>query len=163
MSISHSDITSSIHLALAPVFLLTAVAALITAINTRIARAVDRMRYLHKELNNDSNHPAMLRRHYLKEFEETRTRGKMCVAATFFDVLSGVLISITVLVLFFFDSGTPNQELSLYVFFTFIAGIVCFMTALIIVLIEVTFSYSSAIWNLPFDTGDEVEESSKES
>jgi hypothetical protein len=162
MNISNSDITSSIHLALAPVFLLTAVAALITAINTRIARAVDRMRYLHNELNNDSKHPIPLRQHYLKEFEETRTRGRMCVAATFFDVLSGVLISITVLELFFFDAATVNQKLSVYVFITFVAAIVCFMTALIIVLTEVMFSYSSAIWNLPFETGDVIEDTSKE-
>lgn len=86
----------------------------------------------------------------------------MCVAATFFDVLSGVLISITVLELFFFDAATVNQKLSVYVFITFVAAIVCFMTALIIVLTEVMFSYSSAIWNLPFETGDVIEDTSRE-
>jgi len=162
MNFSSTDVTYSMHLALAPVFLLTAVAALITAINGRLIRAVDRMRFIHKELTSEKIHPTVLREHYLKEFEETRRRGKMCVLAVFFDVLSGVLISVTVLMLFFFDSATVNQKLSLYVFITFVAGIVCFMTALIIVMTEVFFSYSSAIWNLPFDTEEEVPDTSKE-
>jgi hypothetical protein len=35
------DITEAIHLAVAPVFLLTAVATLITALNNRIGRIID--------------------------------------------------------------------------------------------------------------------------
>ena len=44
MDSSIDAITNNIQLALAPVFLLTAVATLINAISTRLARTVDRMR-----------------------------------------------------------------------------------------------------------------------
>jgi hypothetical protein len=50
MSIPTNDVTSTIQLALTPVFLLTAVVLLITAISGRLARAIDRMRFIHAEL-----------------------------------------------------------------------------------------------------------------
>jgi hypothetical protein len=44
------DITHAIQLAVAPVFLLTAVGTLITALNNRLGRAVDRRRVLQERL-----------------------------------------------------------------------------------------------------------------
>jgi hypothetical protein len=48
MDVSIDAITNNIQLALAPVFLLTAVATLINAISGRLARSVDRMRSINK-------------------------------------------------------------------------------------------------------------------
>ncbi len=48
------DITHVIQLAVAPVFLLTAIAALITTLNARLGRIVDRMRVI---LNQDESLP----------------------------------------------------------------------------------------------------------
>jgi len=44
------DITRVIQLAIAPVFLLTAIGTLINALNTRLGRIIDRRRVLHEKL-----------------------------------------------------------------------------------------------------------------
>ena len=50
MDTSIDTITNNIQLALAPVFLLTAVATLLNAISTRLARTVDRMRDIQQNI-----------------------------------------------------------------------------------------------------------------
>jgi hypothetical protein len=50
MDVSIDAITNNIQLALAPVFLLTAVATLLNAISVRLARNVDRMRAIQQTL-----------------------------------------------------------------------------------------------------------------
>ena len=148
MNIPNSDITSTIQLALAPVFLLTAVVTLIMAISGRLARAIDRMRFIHAELSAPERLPVHLRNHYLVEYKEVRMRGRMCAIAIFFDVLSGVLISLTVLELFFFEAASRRLDTG-YLVISFVAGMVCFVTALVVVLIEVVYSHRSAGWDLP--------------
>jgi len=80
---SVDSVTSVIQLALAPVFLLSAVATLITAITARLARNVDRMRFVQNELANNHNIPDVLRAHYEKEFREYKTRGRLGTGAIF--------------------------------------------------------------------------------
>lgn len=151
MTLSQNDITSTIQLAMTPVFLLTAVVALITAVSGRLARAIDRMRFIHGELNRGRDLPEALRTHYRVEYGEVRVRGRMCATAIFFNVLSGVLISLTVLELFFFEAGTIHNLQSTYLVCTFVAGLVCFMLALVSVLVEIVYSHRSAGWDLPMD------------
>ena len=43
-----ANITHAIQLAVAPVFLLTAIATLINVLNARLGRTIDRRRYLRK-------------------------------------------------------------------------------------------------------------------
>jgi hypothetical protein len=50
-----TDITRVIQLAIAPVFLLTAIGTLITALNNRLGRVVDRRRVLHDRLRGDAD------------------------------------------------------------------------------------------------------------
>lgn len=149
MNIPNTDITSTIQLALAPVFLLAAVAGLVTAISGRLARAIDRMRFIHAELLSAEKLTPVLEAHYRIEYREVRVRGRMCAIAIFFDVLSGVLISLTVLELFFFQAGGSHPLQGAYVVWTFVAGLVCFMAALVVVLAEVVYSHRSAGWDLP--------------
>ena len=153
MSIPIHDITSNIQLALAPVFLLTAMVTLITAISGRLARAVDRMRFLHRELSAPEHLPEVLKSHYQVEFHEVKVRGRLCTIAIFFDVLCGVLISLTVLELFFFQAGATQYLQTGYLVSTFVAGLVCFVMSLLIVLAEVIYAYRSAAWDLPIQTG----------
>jgi hypothetical protein len=148
MNIPNGDITSTIQLALAPVFLLTAVVTLLTAISARLARAVDRMRFIHGELLAPERLHANLLDYYWVEYREVKFRGRMCAIAIFFDVLSGVLISLTVLELFFFEAASRRLDAG-FLAVTFVAGMACFVTALMIVLIEVVFSHHSAGWNMP--------------
>lgn len=52
------DITHAIQLAVAPVFLLTAIGTLITALNNRLGRAVDRRRIVQERLQHASEQDA---------------------------------------------------------------------------------------------------------
>ena len=85
----------------------------------------------------------------LIELKEAKTRGRLCTAAIFFNVLSGVFISLTVLELFFFQTGASHYAKTSYVIWTFVLGLVSFMTSLSIVLAEVMYAYRSAGWNTP--------------
>ena len=149
MDASIDAITNNIQLALAPVFLLTAVATLINAISGRLARSVDRMRAIRHSIDRGEVKDAALLRHMNKEADEAQVRGRLCTAAIFFDVLSGVFISLTVLELFFFQAGAVRSLQTTYVIWTFVLGLIFFMTSLSIVLTEVVYAYRSAGWNTP--------------
>jgi hypothetical protein len=150
MDASIDAITSNIQLALAPVFLLTAVATLINAISARLARSVDRMRYIHNRIQAGGIQDKAILTHMMKEANEAKIRGRLCTVAIFFDVLSGVFISFTVLELFFFQTGAVRSLQATYVIWTFVLGLISFMTSLSIVLAEVVYAYRSAGWNTPF-------------
>ena len=149
MDVSIDAITNNIQLALAPVFLLTAVATLINAISGRLARSVDRMRAIRQSIDLGEIKDAVLLQHMNKEADEAKIRGRLCTAAIFFDVLSGVFISLTVLELFFFQTGAVRSLQTTYVIWTFVLGLVAFMTSLSCVLAEIVYAYRSAGWNSP--------------
>lgn len=149
MDVSIDAITNNIQLALAPVFLLTAVATLINAISARLARSVDRMRTILQAVHRGDIKDAAILEHMNKEANEAKARGRLCTAAIFFDVLSGVFISLTVLELFFFQAGAVRSLQTTYVIWTFVMGLVSFMTSLLIVLAEVVYAYRSAGWEYP--------------
>jgi hypothetical protein len=150
MDVSIDAITNNIQLALAPVFLLTAVATLINAISARLARSVDRMRAIQHRIQEGGIQDQVMLVHMMKEANEAKVRGRLCTAAIFFDVLSGVFISLTVLELFFFQAGAVRSLQATYVIWTFVLGLISFMTSLSIVLSEVVYAYRSAGWNTPF-------------
>ncbi|AKD24602.1 Protein of unknown function (DUF2721) [Polynucleobacter duraquae] len=150
MDASIDAITNNIQLALAPVFLLTAVATLINAISARLARSVDRMRAIQHRIQEGGIQDQAILMHMIKEAKEAKVRGRLCTAAIFFNVLSGVFISLTVLELFFFQAGAVRSLQATYVIWTFVLGLVSFMTSLSIVLSEVVYAYRSAGWNTPF-------------
>ena len=150
MDVSIDAITNNIQLALAPVFLLTAVATLINAISARLARSVDRMRAIQHRIQEGGIQDQVMLAHMMKEANEAKVRGRLCTAAIFFDVLSGVFISLTVLELFFFQAGAVRSLQATYVIWTFVLGLISFMTSLSIVLAEVVYAYRSAGWSTPF-------------
>ena len=150
MDVSIDAITNNIQLALAPVFLLTAVATLINAISARLARSVDRMRAIQHRIQEGGIQNQGVLMYMMKEANEAKIRGRLCTAAIFFDVLSGVFISLTVLELFFFQAGAVRSLQATYVIWTFVLGLISFMTSLSIVLAEVVYAYRSAGWNTPF-------------
>jgi amino acid transporter len=91
----------------------------------------------------------VLLKHMNKEADEAQIRGRLCTVAIFFVVLSGVFISLTVLELFFFQAGAVRSLQATYVIWTFVLGLVSFMTSLSIVLAEIVYAYRSAGWNTP--------------
>jgi hypothetical protein len=148
MDPSIDTITNNIQLALAPVFLLTAVATLINAISARLARTVDRMRAIQEKIQDGLITDERTLSHMRIEANEAKIRGRLCTLAIFFVVLSGVFISVTVLELFFFQAGAVRSLKTDYVVWTFVLGLTSFMTSLSIVLGEVVYAYWSAGWNL---------------
>ena len=150
MNASIDVITNNIQLALAPVFLLTAVATLINAVSTRLARNVDRMRAILQKIYDGSVMDEITLKQMASEAKEAKLRGRLCTIAIFFNVLSGIFISLTVLELFFFQVGAVRLLQASYVAWTFVLGLVAFMTSLSFVLAEVVYAYRSAGWNTPF-------------
>jgi cellulose synthase/poly-beta-1,6-N-acetylglucosamine synthase-like glycosyltransferase len=150
MDSSIDAITNNIQLALAPVFLLTAVATLLNAISARLARSVDRMRAIQYRIEEGTIQDKTILNHMQKEANESKIRGRLCTVAIFFNVLSGIFISFTVLELFFFQAGVVRSVQATYVIWTFVLGIISFMTSLSIVLAEVVYAYRSAGWNTLF-------------
>jgi hypothetical protein len=148
MDASIDAITNNIQLALAPVFLLTAVETLINAISARLARTVDRMRDIQQKIQDGLVTDENMLSHMRTEANEAKVRGRLCTLAIFFVVLSGVFISLTVLELFFFQAGAVRSLKTEYVIWTFVLGLISFMTSLSIVLGEVVYAYWSAGWHL---------------
>ena len=148
MDPSIDTITNNIQLALAPVFLLTAVATLINAISARLARTVDRMRAIQEKIQDGLITDERTLSHMRIEANEAKIRGRLCTLAIFFVVLSGVFISVTVLELVFFQAGAVRSLKTDYVVWTFVLGLTSFMTSLSIVLGEVVYAYWSAGWHL---------------
>lgn len=149
MNLSIDALQANIQLALAPVFLLTAVATLVAAITARLARNVDRMRFIQNQLYGDHQLSQKLKTHYEKEIDEFKTRGRLCTLAIFFDVFAGVLISLTVLELFLLQTGAGKLVNVGYVLITFVAGLVSFVVSLTLILVEVVFAYRSTSWDMP--------------
>ena len=124
-------ISHGIQLAVAPVFMLTAVASLIGALATRLARIIDRARGLEERL--EAGTAANVDAAYW-ELGRLRVRGRFVNAAVGLLVICAMLIGATVVTLFLGETLAPTSER--LVPFSFLGGIVCFVLALIFFLVE---------------------------
>jgi hypothetical protein len=140
-----STLSDSIQLAVAPVFLLTAVAGMIGALTHRLARVIDRSRVLHKELMDD-NLKQSIRDTYNQELKNIATRGRFINVSMIFLVLCAIMIGLTILELFFAETSSGKVMVSAFVLYTFVAGIGSFILALISLLIEVLIASYSVRW-----------------
>ena len=77
MDVSIDAITNNIQLALAPVFLLTAVATLINAISARLARSVDRMRSIQARIQEGSITDQAILKHMMQEIGRASCRERV--------------------------------------------------------------------------------------
>jgi hypothetical protein len=140
-----STLSDSIQLAVAPVFLLTAVAGMIGALTHRLARVIDRARVLHKELLDESLRQS-IRNSYNQELKSIATRGRFINVSMVFLVLCAIMIGLTILELFFAETSSGKLMVSVFVLYTFVAGIGSFILALIALLIEVLIASYSVRW-----------------
>ena len=140
-----STLSDSIQLAVAPVFLLTAVAGMIGALTHRLARVIDRSRVLHKELM-DEGLKQSIRDSYNQELKNIATRGRFINVSMIFLVLCAIMIGLTILELFFAETSSGKLMVSAFVLYTFVAGIGSFILALISLLIEVLIASYSIRW-----------------
>ena len=127
----HNATLHAIQLAIAPVFFLTAIAGLIGALATRLARIVDRARDIEERLaaktivDEDGAY---------RELERARLRGRIVNLAIALLTISGALICTTVMTLFLGETGSPRSEALIP--WSFLGGLVTFMLALLCFLVE---------------------------
>lgn len=131
--IDSSSITQSIQLAVAPVFLLTAVAGMIGAVAGRLARIIDRARVVeHRALDKPDDAEYMARA--LLELDYLRSRGRLANGCIGLLTLCGFLIGVTIVLLFLGE--TMNFRGHTWALWGFLTGVVSFLLALVLFLIE---------------------------
>ena len=129
----------SIKLSVAPVFLLTAVAGMISVLTQRIARVIDRSRFLQMELLNQdkvSLSPVIVKI-YHQELVKLAQRATVVNTAMALLVICAILIALTILELFLSETVSGRLVTSSTLMYTFIGGVLSFVFALIGLLIEV--------------------------
>lgn len=141
-------LTESIQLALAPVFLLTAVAGMITALTHRLSRVIDRSRLLQKEINDEKTESLKkeIRASHDVELGNLARRGRLIDLSMILLVLCAIQIGLTVLELFFAENSGGKLLVSKFVLYTFVGGIASFVLALISLLSEVLIASYSVRW-----------------
>ena len=124
-------ISHSIQLAVAPVFMLTAVAALLGALATRLARIIDRARTLEEKLEADEvKHLDDIH----SELKRLRQRGRIVNTSMILLTLSAVSIGATVMGLFLVETVASSS--SAIVPWTFLGGVFLFVLALLCFFVE---------------------------
>ncbi len=126
------SITNGIRLAVAPVFLLTAVSGMIGAVAGRLARIIDRARVLEERAHSNSEPPAMAR--VIAELRMLRQRGHLANACIALLTLCGLLIGVTIILLFL--SETTAFQGPRWAVGSFLLGVGSFLLALMCFLAE---------------------------
>lgn len=128
-----SSVTHGIQLAVAPVFLLTAVSGMIGAVAGRLARIVDRARYLETRLESELPDEIRSRRMW-DELDELRQRGGLVNGCLALLTFCAFLIGITIILLFLGEtSELPTLKIATI---CFLSGVLSFLLALLFFLGE---------------------------
>lgn len=127
-----NTITHGIQLAVAPVFLLTAVAAMIGAVAGRLARIIDRARTVEDRVRHSSApdvvEPA------IAELRSLRQRGRLANGCIALLTTTAMLIGLTVILLFLGE--TTEFKSGRWAVGSFLSALVCFLLALVCFLTE---------------------------
>lgn len=128
-----NTVTHGIQLAVAPVFLLTAVSGMIAAAAGRLARIIDRARFLENKLEAGTVEETRAHKMY-DELQSLRKRGWLvnsCIALLTF---CAILIGFTIILLFLGETAeVPTLRMATV---SFLSGVVCFLSALVCFLLE---------------------------
>lgn len=127
-----STITHGIQLAVAPVFLLTAVSGMIGAVAGRLARIIDRARLVEDRARANAD-PEFLARAY-KELGELRLRGRLANGCIGLLTFCAFLIGTTIILLFLGE--TTGYQYNRLAVTGFLAGVASFLLALVCFLTE---------------------------
>lgn len=128
-----SSITHGIQLAVAPVFLLTAVSGMIGAVAGRLARIIDRARLVEdraRGLRVDDEGVGRASR----ELRQLRVRGMLANGCIALLTSCAFLIGVTIIVLFLGEAG--GIAISKWAVFSFLLGVGFFLAALLCFLAE---------------------------
>jgi len=127
LTLDTSTITHGIQLAVAPVFLLTAVSGMIGAVAGRLARIIDRARVI-EDRARDKAEPEFLARAY-KELADLQLRGRLANGCIGLLTFCAFLIGITIILLFLGE--TTDFQANRFAVGGFLAGVVSFLLALV--------------------------------
>lgn len=128
-----ATVTHGIQLAVAPVFLLTAVSGLIGSVAGRLARIIDRARLLETRLEAGGVEESRAVKMYA-ELQQLRKRGWLVNASIALLTFCALLIGITIILLFLGEtSEIPTLKIATI---CFLSGVVCFLSALVCFLFE---------------------------
>ena len=127
-----ASITHGIQLAVAPVFLLTAVSGMIGAVAGRLARIIDRARLVEDRAL--ATEDAEFLQRAAIELAELRQRGRLANGCIALLTLCSFMIGLTIIVLFLGE--TTVYEIDRYAVGSFLAGVGCFLLAILCFLAE---------------------------
>ena len=145
LTFNADEVTHGIQLAVAPVFLLTAVSGMIGAIAGRLARIIDRARLV-EDRARESNDPEFLKRAF-KELVELRLRGRLANGGIALLTLCAFLIGLTIIVLFVGE--TTGFKFSRWAVGGFLSGVASFLLALLCFLAETVIATRLLNFHLP--------------
>jgi len=132
-----ADITRAIQLAVAPVFLLTAIGTLITALNNRLGRAVDRRRIVQERLQDAGGGDAAEAR---RELARLVQRSRLIYFAILAAVAAALLVCLVVALAFV--GALLSVELSKMVAVLFILSMCALIVSLALFLREIFLAVS---------------------
>ncbi len=128
-----ATVSHAIQLAVAPVFLLTAVSSMIAAVAGRLARIIDRARWLEGQLEIGVAERLKALKIYA-ELQQLRYRGWLVNSSIALLTFCALLIGSTIILLFLGEtSDLPFLKIATI---CFLAGVVCFLSALVCFLAE---------------------------
>ena len=128
-----ATVTHGIQLAVAPVFLLTAVSGMIAAVAGRLARIIDRARFLENRLEDGVPVEARAFKMYA-ELRQLRHRGWLVNSCLALLTFCAMLIGMTIILLFLGEtSDLPILKIATI---CFLSGVICFLSALVCFLAE---------------------------
>lgn len=126
------SVSHGIQLAVAPVFLLTAVAGMIGTAALRLARIIDRARALEAQVDQaPASDPMTLAFQELKLLRQRGSLVNTCIALLTF---CGIMIGLTIMVLFL--GGTVAVNIFRFASILFLLGVTLFLLALLCFLLE---------------------------
>ena len=127
-----ATVTHGIQLAVAPVFLLTAVAAMIGTVAGRLARIIDRARLIESQI--DAAPPSNPMTAAYAELSQLRSRGGLVNGCITLLTLCAILIGLTILALFLGE--TTEMQIPRLATLSFLASVTSFLLALMCFLAE---------------------------
>jgi len=124
-----SNIAHAIQLAVAPVFLLTAIGALLGVMTNRLGRVIDRARLLEMRLENASGENAVALKAHLQILSR---RAKLINLSITFCTMTALLVCTVIAVLFFgsfvrFDFSAPVAILFILAMILLVMGLLWFL------------------------------------
>lgn len=125
-------VTHGIQLAVAPVFLLTAVSGMIGTVAGRLARIIDRARLLEDRIEAAPEGDPMVVAY--NELKRLRTRGRLVNACIALLTFCAILIGLTIVALFIGE--TTEVQIFRLATISFLSGVSCFLLALLCFLTE---------------------------